>query len=285
MKDDIQIVELKVSEVTPFAGYPFRITDDDKMHELVESIFSRGIQTPLVVHQVDKSHYEIIDGHRRFFAVKEIGFDYIPAIVQNLYDDEATIAFVDANLSKELSISEQAVLYSMRYDAMHIQVKRTGKRPVKKGKKQALDYALADIVGKSRGDLHRYFRMKHVIPEIMELVDSNAVAIATAVEISFLSAEYQKWLFEYMKENGACLTYQIFAIRSYLELNETITKIEMIRILNENVPRDLSNRFQRIELTKPTLRKYFPPFFTKTQMENVIFKLLEEWHEKNMEDD
>ena len=284
MKDDIQIVELKVSEVTPFAGYPFRITDDDKMHELVESIFSRGIQTPLVVHQIDKSHYEIIDGHRRFFAVKEIGFDYIPAIVQNLYDDEATIAFVDANLSKELSISEQAVLYSMRYDAMHIQAKRTGKRPMKKGKKQALDYALADIVGKSRGDLHRYFRMKHVIPEIMELVDSKAVAIATAVEISFLGAEYQKWLFEYMKENGACLTYQIFAIRSYLELNETITKIEMIRILNENAPRDLSNRFQRIELTKPTLRKYFPPFFTKSQMERVIFKLLEEWHKENVED-
>ena len=259
MKDDIQIVELKVSEVTPFAGYPFRITDDDKMHELVENIFSRGIQTPLVVHQVEKNHYEIIDGHRRFFAVKEIGFDYIPAIVQNLYDDEATIA-------------------------MHIQVKRTGKRPMKKGKKQALDYALADIVGKSRGDLHRYFRMKHVIPEIMELVDSKAVAIATAVEISFLNVEYQKWLLEYMKENGACLTYQIFAIRSYLELNETITKIEMIRILNENAPRDLSNRFQRIELTKPTLRKYFPPFFTKTQMENVIFKLLEEWHERNEED-
>ena len=284
MKEDIKTVEIMVSEVTPFAGYPFRIIEDDSMHSLVESILRKGIQTPLEVRQLE-NQYEIIDGHRRFFAIKQIGLDYIPVIVRNLHDDEAIIAFVDANLSKDLLISEQAVLYSMRYDAMHQLAERTGKRPMKKGKKQALDFALADVVGKSRGDLHRYFRMKHVIPEIMNLVDSKAVAIATAVEISFLSAEYQKWLFEYMKENGACLTYQIFSIRSYLELNEKITRVEMIRILNENAPRDLSNRFQRIELTKPTLRKYFPPFYTKTQMENVIFELLEEWHKKNMEDD
>ena len=284
MKEDIKTVEIMVSEVTPFAGYPFRIIEDDSMHSLVESILRKGIQTPLEVRQLE-NQYEIIDGHRRFFAIKQIGLDYIPVIVRNLHDDEAIIAFVDANLSKDLLISEQAVLYSMRYDAMHQLAERTGKRPMKKGKKQALYFALADVVGKSRGDLHRYFRMKHVIPEIMNLVDSKAVAIATAVEISFLSAEYQKWLFEYMKENGACLTYQIFSIRSYLELNEKITRVEMIRILNENAPRDLSNRFQRIELTKPTLRKYFPPFYTKTQMENVIFELLEEWHKKNMEDD
>lgn len=286
MKDDIQIVELKVSEVTPFAGYPFRITDDDEMHKLVESIMGNGKLTPLVVRRIGENRYEIIDGHRRFFAIKQIGLDIIPAKIREMYDDEAIITFVDANLSKEnLLISEQAMLYSMRYEAMHEQVKRTGKRPMKNGKRQALDYAMADIVGRSRGDLHRYFRMKHVIPEILELVDTKAVALATAVEVSFLTEEQQKWLFEYMKENGACLTYQIFAIRNYLEINETITRMEMIRILNENAPKDLSNRFQRIELTKPTLRKYFPPFYTKSQMENVIFKLLEEWHKENVEGD
>ena len=139
MKEDIKTVEIMVSEVTPFAGYPFRIIEDDSMHSLVESILRKGIQTPLEVRQLE-NQYEIIDGHRRFFAIKQIGLDYIPAIVRNLHDDEATIAFVDANLSKDLLISEQAVLYSMRYDAMHQLAERTGKRPMKKGKKQALDF-------------------------------------------------------------------------------------------------------------------------------------------------
>ncbi|MBO4703079.1 MAG: ParB N-terminal domain-containing protein [Lachnospiraceae bacterium] len=286
MKDGIKIVELKISEVTPFAGYPFRLTDDEEMYLLEESILTKGIQTPLKVRMLEKDRYEIIDGHRRFYAIRRIGlFDSVPAIVSRMHDDEAVIAFVKANISKDLSISQQAILYSMGYDALHEQVERTGKRPMKKGKRQALDYALADIVGKSRGDLHRYFRLKYVISEILDLVDTNVVALATAVEISFLSKEQQKWISGYMNENGAVLSYQIFAIRNYLKVNDKITRMEMIRILNENAPKDLSNRFQRIELTKPTLRKYFPPFYTKSQMENVIFKLLEEWHKENVEDD
>ena len=278
------IKKVKISEVTPFAGYPFEIIDDDRMHELVEKLFVDGIKTVIEVHKVKDGRYEIIDGHRRFFALNQIGYAEISVRILELDEDEAVLAFVDSNLSKDLTISMQAKLYSMRYDAMRRIAKRTKKRPMKKGKRQAIDYALADIVGKSRGDLHRYFRMAHVIPEIMDLVDIKAVAITTAVEISFLNETVQKWIYEYMKENGACMDYQIKAVREYLEDHKDIYRIDLIRILNENAPRDLSNRFQRIILTKPTLRKYFPPFYTKTQMENVIFRLLAEWHKENVED-
>lgn len=115
----------------------------------------------------------------------------------------------------------------------------------------------------------------------MNLVDTKVLALATGVEISFLDEKVQGYLYEYMKENGACKTYQIFALRKYLKENEDITRLETIRILNENLPRDESNRFQRIELTKPKLLEYFPPFYTKPQMENVIFCLLEQWKKEN----
>ena len=114
-----------------------------------------------------------------------------------------------------------------------------------------------------------------IILDILNLVDTKVLAPATGVEISFLDEKVQGYLYEYMKENGACKTYQIFALREYLKENEDITRLETIRILNENLPKDESNRFQRIELTKPKLLEYFPPFYTKPQMENVIFCLLD----------
>ncbi|MBO4531732.1 MAG: hypothetical protein J5767_13965, partial [Paludibacteraceae bacterium] len=132
---------------------------------------------------------------------------------------------------------------------------------------------------------HRYLRLTELIPEILELVDSKVLALATAVEISFLNETVQKLLYEYMKDNGACKTYQIFAIRDHLKEHETITRLEVIKILNENRPKDESNRFQRIILTKPKLREFFPPFYNRAQMENVIFNLLSEWKKENEKED
>ena len=87
-----------------------------------------------------------------------------------------------------------------------------------------------------------------------------------------------------MLENDICKTFQIFALRDYLKENDTITKMELIRILNENAPKDESNRFQQLIITKKKLQEYFPTFYTRSQMEKVLFTLLEEWHEKNKED-
>lgn len=122
-----------------------------------------------------------------------------------------------------------------------------------------------------------------LIPPILELVDKKVLALATAVEVSFLDHEFQQMLYEYMCENEICKTFQIFALRDYLKENDTITKMELMRILNENAPKDESNRFQQLKITKKKLQEYFPPFYTKSQMEKVLFSLLEEWKKKNSE--
>ena len=165
----------------------------------------------------------------------------------------------------------------MRYEAMRRKAGRPSKNNSSQfGRNFQTDIVLAKEVGESRGQLHRYLRLAELIPDILNLVDSKVLALATGVEISFLDEKVQGYLYEYMKENGACKTYQIYALREYLKENEDITRLETIRILNENLPRDESNRFQRIELTKPKLLEYFPPFYTKPQMENVIFILIME---------
>ena len=143
------------------------------------------------------------------------------------------------------------------------------------------DDELAEQVGESRGQLHRYLRLVELIPPILELVDKKALALATAVEVSFLDHEVQQMLYEYMCENEICKTFQIFALRDYLKENDTITKMELMRILNENAPKDESNRFQQLTITKKKLQEYFPVFYTKSQMEKVLYQLLEEWKRQN----
>ena len=125
--------------------------------------------------------------------------------------------------------------------------------------------------------------MVELIPQLLDLVDKKALALATAVEISFIEPKIQEMLYAYMLENDICKTFQIFALRDYLKENGTITKMELIRILNENAPKNEDNRFQKITLTKNKLREFFPVFYTKSQMENVLFKLLEDWKKENAE--
>ena len=274
---------VETGKILPFPGYPFRIVDDDEMHALVESIMLDDIHTPVVVRSVGEDSYEMISGHRRLFAALQIGLNSIPAEVKQYSDEEAVIAMVDAGLQRgDLLPSEKAIAYRMRYDAMRAIAKRPGKRrssPV--AEKGQLDIALAKAVGESRAKLHRYLRLVHVIPSIRDLVDTKALALETAVEVSFLEPEVQEMLFDFMKENDVCKSYQLTAVREYIREYETITRMELIRILNENAPPESGNQFQKITLRKSKLREYFPGFYTRSQMENVIFKLLEGWKREN----
>lgn len=269
--------EIEVAKIHAFKDHPFKVIDDDKMHELVESIMENGVLTPVIVREDGEGGYEMISGHRRLFAVKQIGLDTIPAIIRDLDNDDATVVMVDANLQREEILpSEKAFAYKMRYDAMRKKAGRPGKNNSSQvGRNFQTDIVLADKVGESRNQLHRYLRLVELIPEILDLVDTKALALMTAVDISYIDKEVQKWLYEYMKENGACKSFQIIALREYLSENQTITQMQMIKILNENIPGTQPSH--KITLNQKKLHEYFPAFFTKSQMENVIFKLLEQW--------
>ena len=276
--------EIEVAKIRPFKDHPFKVLDDEKMHELVESIMLNGVLVPVTVRPFEDGEYEMISGHRRLFAVKEIGLERIPAIVKKYDDDEAIIAMVDSNLQREeLLPSEKAFAYKMKYDAVKRQGKRNDLTSSQFGKKLWANEQVAQEVGESRGQLHRYLRLVELIPSILELVDKKALALATAVEVSFLDHEVQQMLYEYMCENEICKTFQIFALRDYLKENDTITKMELMRILNENAPKDESNRFQQLTITKKKLQEFFPVFYTKSQMEKILFDLLSEWKKQNEE--
>ena len=273
--------EIEVDKIRPFKDHPFKVIDDDKMHELVESIMMNGVLTPVIVRRSEDG-YEMISGHRRLFAAKQIGLETIPVIVKEYDDDEAIFAMVDSNLQREEILpSEKAFAYKMRYEAMKRQGNRNDLTSSQIGKKSWANIRLAEEVGENRNNIHRYLRLTEVIPKILDLVDSKAMALMTAVEVSYLDKDTQEWLYEYMKENGVCKSFQLYAVREYLKEHETITKMQLIKILNENLPKDVGNTFQKITLSTTKLQEYFPGFYTRSQMENVIFKLLADWKKEN----
>ena len=281
-KEECLLIE--VIKIQEFKEYPFKIVDDDKMHELVESIMLNGVLTPVIVRKKENDKYEMISGHRRLFAARQIGLENIPARIKMYSDDEAILAMVESCLVREEILpSEKAFAYKMRYDAMRRLGRDKESLSSKNGKRQWANVQLAKEVGESRNQIHRYLRLVYVIPSILDLVDKKALALMTAVEISYLSPEVQEMLYAYMLENDICKSFQIYALRDYFKDHDTITKMEMIRILNENAPFNENNRFQKIIITREKLKEYFPVFYTKSQMEKVLFDLLGELKKMNVQ--
>ena len=276
-----KVDELPLDELKPFKDHPFKVIGDEEMERLKDSIRESGVLIPALARPAENG-YELISGHRRLAACRALGLSTMPVIVRNLTDEEAVIAMVDSNLQREHILpSEKAFAYKMKYEAMKRQGKRNDLTSSQLGKKLWADEQLAKDVGESRNQVHRFLRLAEVIPCILDLVDKKVLAVVTAVEVSYLDSEVQEMLYEYMMENDICKAFQLYALRDYMKEHETITKMELMRILNENAPKDESNRFQQLTITKKKLQEYFPTFYTKSQMEKVLFSLLEEWREKN----
>lgn len=281
------ITEIEVEKISPFEGHPFKVKDDEKMKELVESILGNGVLTPVIVRPDDEGGYEMISGHRRLFAVKEIGLDTIPAYVREMTDDDAVIAMVDCNIQREEILpSEKAFAYRMKLDAIKHQGKVT-RTSSQVGRKLEAAEIIAESVGESKNQIHRFVRLTEVIPELLDLIDRGNIAIMTGVDISYLEEKMQKLLYEYIKDNGVIKSYQISALRDELNMNGNLSRNEVIQILKDyQMGRKPA---MRINFTSNQLRKYFPAYYSSQEAKAVIEKLLGKWKKeqdkKNQEGD
>ncbi len=272
-------LELEIEKIQPFQNHPFKVVDDDKMEELVSSIRQNGVLTPVLVRPTDDGGYEMISGHRRMHAAQRAGLTKIPAIIRELTDDDATIVMVEANSQREeVMPSEKAFAYKMRYEAMKRQAGRPGKNLSQVGTNLRTDAELAKEVGESRNQIYRYIRLTELIPELLEMVDAKKLPLVTAVDISHIDHEVQQYLYEYIRENGIVKSYQVSALRKYLEDAGTIGQSKMISVLNEV----LSGKTQSksVHFSEKKLRKYFSSNYTTRDMEKIMIRLLEKWKEE-----
>lgn len=271
--------EIDVDMIHMFKNHPFKVLDDEKMSDLVESIRVNGILSPVLVRPDGEDSYEMISGHRRMHAAKIVGLTMIPAIVREMSDDEAIVYMVDSNIQREeLLPSEKAFAFKMKMDA----VKRGAGRPSKEnscqnGTNYRADYELSNQVGESARTIQRFIRLTELIPELLDMVDSKRLQFTVGVEISYIDKEIQQWICEYIHENGNVKQNQIVILRQEL-LNGAITQSQLIDILNENAIGRIPKK--KVTLSEKKLSQYFPPHYTSAEMEKVIVELLTNWKEQ-----
>lgn len=270
--------DVEVEAIYPFENHPFKVLDDEKMDELVESIKANGILTPVIVRPDDEGTYEMISGHRRLHAAKRAGLRKVPAIIKEVTDDEATIMMVDANVQREEILpSEKAFAYKMRYDAMKRQAGRPSKNSYQVGTNYRADEELAKLVGDSKNQVYRFMRLTDLIPDLLDLVDERKIPLMTAVEISFLSKRVQQWTYEYIKENGVIKWEMVTAFRREVD-KENVTQQELINFYNSLKPVPSSKK--KITLSERKLNQYFPGTMSVKDRENLIYELLAKWKEE-----
>ena len=272
-------LELDIAEIKPFKNHPFRVIDDKKMEDLVNSIQLNGVLTPVLVRPSGRN-YEMLSGHRRMHAAIKAGLTSIPAIIREMDDDTATIVMVEANAQREEVLpSEKAYAYKMKYEALKKREGRPEGKLSQLGTVNRTDEVVAREMGESRNQLYRYIRLTELIPPLLDLVDADKMPMTTAVEISFLDKEVQKDLAMFISENGMIKSYQIAALRKYLDEFKSIGRAKMEEVLKEGFNARTMPR--SITVSEKKLRHYFSSNYTVKDMEKILYRLLDEWKAKS----
>jgi len=275
-----QIQRLAISELHPFKDHPFRVLDDDRMMETVESVKEYGVLVPIIARPMADGGYEIVSGHRRKRACELAGMNEIPAIVRDLDDDEAVIIMVDSNLQRENILpSERAKAYQMKLEAIKHQGERRDLTSDQVGQKLKVAVErVAENAGESKSQVQRFIRLNNLEPPLIDKVDAGKLAFTPAVELSYLKPEEQQWL-DTALENTQQTPSLSQAQRMKRESKQgTLSEQGIMEIMTENkqtIPAKGS-----VVLPQEKLTKYFPRSYTTEQMEKVIFKLLDYWMRK-----
>ena len=272
-----KVIALSASLLEPFQGHPFRVASGEEMEQLKESIREYGVLSPLLVRPRGDGRYEIVSGHRRKAACEALGITELPVLVREMTDDEAVILMVDSNIQREHILpSEKAFAYKMKMEALRHQ----GKKSELTSSQPGMRIQTMDIVGKDSGDsrnqVHRYIRLTHLIPSILQMVDEYQIAFNPAVEISYLSEEHQ-WMLK--EEMDACqATPSLTQSRTLKQMSQagTLTREYLHHLLTEEKP----NQRQKFFLNQEDVQRYFPKHYTPQQMQQVIIHLLHTWQHK-----
>ena len=277
-------MDLEIAKIRPFKDHPFKVLDDEKMQDLMESIRINCILSPVLVRPIGNDTYEMVSGHRRMHAAMMLDMDTVPAIIREMTDDEAVVKMVDANIQREeLLPSEKAFAYKMKMDAMRRQGLRSDLTSDQNDQRlgQTSRKILAEQVGTSEAQITRYIRLTELIPELRDYVDQKRIQLTVGIEISYIDQEVQKWLFEYIKDNGVVKLNQITLLRTQLQTG-AITQTQMIALLNGIQPGKAPS--SKLTFTERKLREYFPATYTTAEMRNIIEDLLQDWKEHQKTD-
>lgn len=258
-------VAIPVEKLRPFAGHPFKVKDDDEMNALIESIQTQGVLSPLIVRPIENTdEYEVVSGHRRLHAAQKAGITEVPALIYALDRDAAAIAVVDSNLHREHILpSEKAFAYKMKYEAM----KHQG-TSCQLGTKLRTDEQIAEKANDSARQIQRYIRLTHLIPELLEFMDENRMALSVGVELSFLAEQSQREVLEQCAINDCTPSYSQAWRMHKADREGTLTTAVIQAVMSE----EKANQRETVKVPISRLRGVLPQGLDAKKTEDFIIK-------------
>lgn len=262
-----QIINAPLQDLYEFKDHPFRVVDDEKMEETVESIRQYGVLVPGIARPRTGGGYELISGHRRKHGSQRAGKSEMPVIVRDYSDDEATIIMVDSNIQREdILPSEKAKAYKMKYEAMKHQGRKSGKNTLDE---------VGEAAGENAKKVQRYIWLARLSDTLLEMVDTKRLGFSQGVDISFLSEEAQQWV-EVVMEDTKCSVNMVQSakLKEYGKNGELTMAIVRL-ILSEEKPKE-----RKVTIKADKIREYFADDYSSEDIENIIIQLLDEWKQK-----
>jgi len=278
-----RVQEIPLDQLKPFRNHPFKVRDDQRMLDTVDSIREYGVLVPAIARPDPEGGYELISGHRRKRGCEMAGLQTMPVIIRDLDDDAAVLVMVDSNIQREeLLPSERAFAYKMKLEALKHQGARMDLTSCQVGTKLRADEKLAESVNESARTVQRFIRLTELISELLDMVDERKLAFNPAVEVSYLKRDEQRMLLEAMDaEQTTPSLSQAQRLKKFSQEGR-LTEEAMSAIMSEEKKSDMD----KVTLRSDTLRRYFPKSYTPKQMEQTIIKLLDVWQkqrQKNQE--
>ena len=264
---------IAVSKLRPFENNPYQVKDDEEMNTLIESIQTQGVLSPLIVRPIENTdEYEVVSGHRRLHAAQKAGITEVPALIYALDRDAAAIAVVDSNLHREHILpSEKAFAYKLKMEALSHQGKRTDLTLSQVATKLDTATEIGNCSGESRDTVYRYIRLTYLIPEFLEKMDNNEIALSVGVELSFLDEQGQREVLEQCAINDCTPSYSQAWRMHKADRESALTKATIQTIMSE----EKANQKARLKIPMDRIRKYFPQSYTAAQIEDAVVKLCE----------
>lgn len=277
-----RVQEIPLDQLKPFKNHPFKVRDDQRMLDTVDSIREYGVLVPAIARPDPEGGYELISGHRRKRGCEMAGLQTMPVIIRDLDDDAAVLVMVDSNIQREeLLPSERAFAYKMKLEALKHQGARMDLTSCQVGTKLRADEKLAESVNESARTVQRFIRLTELISELLDMVDERKLAFNPAVEVSYLKRDEQRMLLEAMDaEQTTPSLSQAQRIKKFSQEGR-LTEEAMSAIMSE----EKKSEMDKVTLRSDTLYKYFPKSYTPKQMEQTIIRLLDVWkqRQKNQE--
>ena len=292
-----KVMTIPIDKITDFKEHPFHVTMDEDMAKLIDSIKENDMLMPALVRPKKDGTYEMISGHKRKFALSQLGRKEMNVIIRDLDDDQATILMVDSNIQREnIYPSERGYAYKMRLEAMKHQGKRvdinvddvpveysksTSTQVEQKSKNKYSVELLGEQLGLDRNQIRRFIRLTYLIEPLQEMVDGrheNEIKIAfnPAVELSYLTESEQYDLANAIVENQR--TPSLAQCQEFKRLSHDgeLTSEFIEDTLSEEKP----NQREKLSFQMKEIDKYFPKDFTPSKKKDLMIHLLENWAKK-----